>query len=75
MWLHRDVTSASSIFVFQVSYPKLGGLCWLVIPCGLTTLDHWSPLRYSVVLVSLLGITVVRVYVSANANFVLVAFI
>ena len=32
-----------SIFVFQVSYPKLGDLCWLVIPCALTTLDHWSP--------------------------------
>ncbi|KAG0515886.1 hypothetical protein BDA96_10G315600 [Sorghum bicolor] len=29
--------------VSQVSYPKLGDLCWLVIPCALTTLDHWSP--------------------------------
>ncbi|KAF0903871.1 hypothetical protein E2562_029958, partial [Oryza meyeriana var. granulata] len=29
--------------VSQVSYPKLGNLCWLVIPCALTTLDHWSP--------------------------------
>uniref|UniRef100_A0A453SR68 Uncharacterized protein n=1 Tax=Aegilops tauschii subsp. strangulata TaxID=200361 RepID=A0A453SR68_AEGTS len=27
----------------QVNYPKLGGLCWLVIPCALTALDHWSP--------------------------------
>nr|CAD1827554.1 unnamed protein product [Ananas comosus var. bracteatus] len=26
-----------------VSYPKLGSLCWLVIPCALTALDHWSP--------------------------------
>ncbi|XP_008644993.1 uncharacterized protein At2g39910 isoform X1 [Zea mays] len=29
--------------VSQVSYPKLGDLCSLVIPCALTTLDHWSP--------------------------------
>ncbi|CAN6193239.1 unnamed protein product [Urochloa humidicola] len=29
--------------VSQVCYPKLGDLCWLVIPCALTTLDHWSP--------------------------------
>ncbi|KAL6603219.1 hypothetical protein ACP70R_043580 [Stipagrostis hirtigluma subsp. patula] len=29
--------------VSQVNYPKLGDLCWLVIPCALTTLDHWSP--------------------------------
>ncbi|GJM97587.1 hypothetical protein PR202_ga14523 [Eleusine coracana subsp. coracana] len=29
--------------VSQVNYPKLGELCWLVIPCALTTLDHWSP--------------------------------
>uniref|UniRef100_A0A0A9FH99 Uncharacterized protein n=1 Tax=Arundo donax TaxID=35708 RepID=A0A0A9FH99_ARUDO len=29
--------------VSQISYPKLGDLCWLVIPCALTTLDHWSP--------------------------------
>ncbi|KAF7103445.1 LOW QUALITY PROTEIN: hypothetical protein CFC21_104434 [Triticum aestivum] len=27
----------------QVNYPKLGDLCWLVIPCALTALDHWSP--------------------------------
>lgn len=32
-----------SMFVLQVCYPKLGDLCWLVIPCALTTLDHWSP--------------------------------
>ncbi|XP_073011340.1 uncharacterized protein At2g39910 [Typha latifolia] len=29
--------------VSQVCYPKLGNLCWLVIPCALTALDHWSP--------------------------------
>ncbi|KAL5223531.1 hypothetical protein ABZP36_010170 [Zizania latifolia] len=29
--------------VSQVTYPKLGDLCWLVIPCALTALDHWSP--------------------------------
>jgi len=29
--------------VSQVCYPKLGDLCWIVIPCALTTLDHWSP--------------------------------
>ncbi|KAL6873847.1 hypothetical protein ACP4OV_013929 [Aristida adscensionis] len=29
--------------VSQVNYPKLGDLCWLVIPCALTTMDHWSP--------------------------------
>ncbi|WVZ78778.1 hypothetical protein U9M48_026434 [Paspalum notatum var. saurae] len=29
--------------VSQLSYPKLGDFCWLVIPCALTTLDHWSP--------------------------------
>uniref|UniRef100_A0A0E0E5S0 Uncharacterized protein n=1 Tax=Oryza meridionalis TaxID=40149 RepID=A0A0E0E5S0_9ORYZ len=29
--------------VSQVTYPKLGELCWLVIPCALTALDHWSP--------------------------------
>lgn len=29
--------------VSQISYPKLGDFCWLVIPCALTTLDHWSP--------------------------------
>ncbi|XP_044960312.1 uncharacterized protein At2g39910 [Hordeum vulgare subsp. vulgare] len=27
----------------QINYPKLGDLCWLVIPCALTALDHWSP--------------------------------
>lgn len=27
----------------QVGYPYLGKLCGLVIPCGLTALDHWSP--------------------------------
>ncbi|CAN6176972.1 unnamed protein product [Urochloa humidicola] len=31
------------LLVSQVCYPKLGDLCWLVIPCALTTLDHWSP--------------------------------
>ncbi|PIA54457.1 hypothetical protein AQUCO_00900774v1 [Aquilegia coerulea] len=30
-------------FVTQVSYPHLGKLCSLMIPCALTTLDHWSP--------------------------------
>ncbi|XP_052187389.1 uncharacterized protein At2g39910 isoform X2 [Diospyros lotus] len=30
-------------FVTQVSYPHLGKLCSLVIPCALTALDHWSP--------------------------------
>ncbi|KAJ8763973.1 hypothetical protein K2173_004835 [Erythroxylum novogranatense] len=30
-------------FVTQVEYPHLGKLCTLVIPCGLTALDHWSP--------------------------------
>ncbi|KAF5736603.1 hypothetical protein HS088_TW14G00748 [Tripterygium wilfordii] len=30
-------------FVTQVEYPHLGKLCALVIPCALTTLDHWSP--------------------------------
>ncbi|WCJ19759.1 ARM repeat superfamily protein [Euphorbia peplus] len=30
-------------FVTQVDYPHLGKLCSLVIPCGLTALDHWSP--------------------------------
>ncbi|CAA6671087.1 unnamed protein product [Spirodela intermedia] len=29
--------------VTQVSFPYLGELCPLVIPCALTTLDHWSP--------------------------------
>ncbi|XP_002530409.2 uncharacterized protein At2g39910 [Ricinus communis] len=29
-------------FVSQVDYPHLGKLCNLVIPCGLTALDHWS---------------------------------
>ncbi|XXG51595.1 hypothetical protein AAC387_Pa03g0128 [Persea americana] len=29
--------------VTQVGYPYLGRLCGLVIPCGLTALDHWSP--------------------------------
>ncbi|XP_073105019.1 uncharacterized protein At2g39910 isoform X1 [Elaeis guineensis] len=29
--------------VSQVNYPNLGKLCSLVIPCALTTLDHWSP--------------------------------
>ncbi|KAI4962581.1 hypothetical protein ZWY2020_029106 [Hordeum vulgare] len=24
----------------QINYPKLGDLCWLVIPCALTALDH-----------------------------------
>ncbi|VFQ90346.1 unnamed protein product [Cuscuta campestris] len=28
--------------VTQVSYPFLGKVCSLVIPCGLTALDHWS---------------------------------
>ncbi|CAH9099956.1 unnamed protein product [Cuscuta europaea] len=28
--------------VTQVNYPFLGKLCSLVIPCGLTALDHWS---------------------------------
>ncbi|KAH7537506.1 hypothetical protein FEM48_Zijuj03G0100100 [Ziziphus jujuba var. spinosa] len=30
-------------FVTQIDYPHLGKLCALVIPCGLTALDHWSP--------------------------------
>ncbi|KAL5709265.1 hypothetical protein ACHQM5_019974 [Ranunculus cassubicifolius] len=30
-------------FVTQVNYPYLGNLSSLVIPCALTTLDHWSP--------------------------------
>ncbi|KAJ4969722.1 hypothetical protein NE237_002821 [Protea cynaroides] len=30
-------------FLTQVDYPHLGKLCSLVIPCALTTLDHWSP--------------------------------
>lgn len=30
-------------FVTQIAYPYLGKLCALVIPCALTTLDHWSP--------------------------------
>ncbi|KAK1292668.1 Uncharacterized protein QJS10_CPB17g00009 [Acorus calamus] len=30
-------------FVTQVNYPDLGKLCALVIPCALTSLDHWSP--------------------------------
>ena len=38
-----EMFTSVSIFVFQVCYPKLGDLCWLVIPCALTTLDHWSP--------------------------------
>ncbi|PKU72262.1 uncharacterized protein At2g39910 isoform X2 [Dendrobium catenatum] len=29
--------------VTQVIYPHLGNLCALVMPCALTTLDHWSP--------------------------------
>ncbi|WOK94065.1 hypothetical protein Cni_G02767 [Canna indica] len=28
--------------VLQVAYPDLGKLLWLVIPCALTSLDHWS---------------------------------
>ncbi|XP_065008335.1 uncharacterized protein At2g39910-like isoform X1 [Musa acuminata AAA Group] len=28
--------------VSQVAYPDLGKLLWLVIPCALTSLDHWS---------------------------------
>ncbi|KAK6929441.1 Glycoside hydrolase family 17 [Dillenia turbinata] len=30
-------------FATQIEYPHLGKLCSLVIPCGLTALDHWSP--------------------------------
>ncbi|KAI4372950.1 hypothetical protein MLD38_011128 [Melastoma candidum] len=30
-------------FATQVDYPCIGKLCKLVIPCGLTALDHWSP--------------------------------
>ncbi|XP_065872284.1 uncharacterized protein At2g39910 [Euphorbia lathyris] len=30
-------------FVTQVDYPHLGKMCTLVIPCGLTAMDHWSP--------------------------------
>uniref|UniRef100_A0A9I9DW95 ARM repeat superfamily protein n=1 Tax=Cucumis melo TaxID=3656 RepID=A0A9I9DW95_CUCME len=30
-------------FMFPIDYPHLGKLCNLVIPCGLTALDHWSP--------------------------------
>ncbi|XP_020578500.1 uncharacterized protein At2g39910 [Phalaenopsis equestris] len=29
--------------VTQVMYPHLGNMCALVMPCALTTLDHWSP--------------------------------
>lgn len=29
-------------FVSQVEYPQLGEVCPLIIPCGLTALDHWS---------------------------------
>lgn len=29
--------------LLQIDYPHLGKLCALVIPCGLTALDHWSP--------------------------------
>ncbi|XAR71961.1 hypothetical protein NMG60_11018424 [Bertholletia excelsa] len=29
-------------FVTQVEYPQLGRLCFLVMPCALTSLDHWS---------------------------------
>ncbi|KAJ4792341.1 ARM repeat superfamily protein [Rhynchospora pubera] len=29
--------------VSQVVNPLLGNFCWLVIPCALTALDHWSP--------------------------------
>ena len=39
---HGMFTSVS-IFVFLVSYPKLGDLCWLVVPSALTTRNHWSP--------------------------------
>jgi hypothetical protein len=31
------------IWHFQVNCPKLGDLFWLVIPCALTALGHWSP--------------------------------
>ncbi|KAJ0985086.1 hypothetical protein J5N97_003442 [Dioscorea zingiberensis] len=27
----------------QVLYPNLGKIMWLLIPCALTALDHWSP--------------------------------
>uniref|UniRef100_A0A7N0TQ73 ARM repeat superfamily protein n=3 Tax=Kalanchoe fedtschenkoi TaxID=63787 RepID=A0A7N0TQ73_KALFE len=30
-------------FVTQIGFPYLGKLCALVIPCALTSLDHWSP--------------------------------
>ncbi|KAJ9545797.1 hypothetical protein OSB04_025504 [Centaurea solstitialis] len=30
-------------FVTQVDLLQLGKLCWLIIPCALTALDHWSP--------------------------------
>ncbi|KAG9160776.1 hypothetical protein Leryth_008608 [Lithospermum erythrorhizon] len=30
-------------FITQIDYPFLGKLCNLIIPCGLTALDHWSP--------------------------------
>ncbi|KAH7688124.1 Armadillo-like helical-containing protein [Dioscorea alata] len=29
--------------VSQILFPNLGKLIWLVIPCALTALDHWSP--------------------------------
>ncbi|PKA65426.1 Uncharacterized protein AXF42_Ash005760 [Apostasia shenzhenica] len=29
--------------VAQVTYPHLGIMCSLVVPCALTALDHWSP--------------------------------
>ncbi|KAK9683397.1 hypothetical protein RND81_10G137900 [Saponaria officinalis] len=30
-------------FVTQVESPHLGKMCGLIVPCGLTALDHWSP--------------------------------
>ena len=33
----HDMFTSVSIFVFLVSYPKLGDLCWLVNPCALTS--------------------------------------
>ncbi|KAJ3696222.1 hypothetical protein LUZ60_001599 [Juncus effusus] len=29
--------------ISQVGAPQLGKLSWLIIPCALTALDHWSP--------------------------------
>ncbi|KAL2939760.1 hypothetical protein RDABS01_011779, partial [Bienertia sinuspersici] len=42
--LEHAVVAAHQLrwFVSQVEYPQLGEVCHLIIPCGLTALDHWS---------------------------------